>query len=132
MDESKTPETDAQWAEVYDLGGNTITWFEAAALMRPFARSLELRLNEALERERRLLEKLGSTQAVLDRMMLENCPKEMSESQISDWESSQRAAGKEASYKLDEAIGRPPFNLPFKRVPKSDVDLGLNDDSAND
>ena len=34
----ETPRTDARWNELYDQGGNTITWFEVAELMRQFAR----------------------------------------------------------------------------------------------
>jgi hypothetical protein len=39
-----TPMSDARWGEVYDQGGNTITWFDAAELMCKFARDFEREL----------------------------------------------------------------------------------------
>lgn len=80
---SDTPRTDE--AIMFPGGG--------IAMVRPeFARQLE--------------REVSGKQAVIDRLMMEHCPDEMTPEQIDEWKRHQVAAGPEATAKLDAATER--------------------------
>ena len=63
----------------------------------------EQMLDEAFAQIRTLESNLGGKQAVIDRLMLEYCPDEMSETQLAEWSKHQRAVPDEVSLEIDAA-----------------------------